>query len=795
MAEPSQLPPTRVPVLRRPLDRFRSLLQGLSAPLPLKRIGQVMAVGWGVAAAIVTISQPIFVQRLERQTQVVFFALRGKVNPPSEVVILKIDEYSLSQAQNARNGSAIGGGKSLRWPLERALYARVIDRLMQAGAATVTVDILFTDPSGYGPKDDEVLRQTLQRHAGRVTVGAMYSDGDIRQGGFTQLLMPLPELGDGDLSIGTINFWREVNGKIHQLGSQYPVMLARQYSELAEILQGWTGEVPSLAEATLQALKRSKPQFKAPSTRGNGIFFYGPQGTFDQVPLWDVIDPANWGTYLENGNYFQNKIVLIGSTADSLGDIHDTPFSQMAGVEIHANAIATLLEGRALGEALPNSASRGWVIFLSLTVLAILYTQPRRGLSRFTWAMVLAGGWMMVGYITFTQASLILPVAIPVLAIVLGGISHLTIGAIHENYKKLKLRRTLRSYAAAPIVQEIISQQDDFLDLLPAQQEEMLGKKLGRRYQVTQTLSAGGFGETYIAEDTQRPGNPKCVVKRLRPVSDNPKVIRLARRLFHKEAETLERLGRHEQIPQLLAYFEEDQEFYLIQEFVDGHPLSRELPPGRQLPEAIVVSMLGELLQVLDFVHSQGVIHRDIKPSNIVRRRSDGQLVLIDFGAVKELHTQLADSAEPTGLTVSIGTRGYMPPEQCAGSPRVNSDLYALGMTAIQSLSGLPPSRFQEDARTGEILWQEQVHASQGLVAVLSRMVRYDFTQRYQSAAEVLQALEKLTDITPLSMNLADLSLTSIPIVDTATSTAPWPETFGASSVAPTSIPPTTEGS
>jgi len=274
----------------------------------------------------------------------------------------------------------------------------------------------------------------------------------------------------------------------------------------------------------------------------------------------------------------------------------------------------------------------------------------------------------------------------------------------------------------------------------------MLGKLLDRRYEVTQVLGAGGFGRTYLARDTRRPGNPTCVVKQLKPLRSDPNFLETARRLFNSEAETLEQLGHHDQIPRLLAYFEEDQEFYLVQEFIEGHTLTQELQPGQQWEEGRVMTLLDEVLSILDFVHSHGVIHRDIKPDNLIRRKSDNKLVLVDFGAVKQIRTQFAATQGRASNTVAIGTPGYMASEQALGQPRPTSDIYALGIIAIQAITGLMPVNFQEDLSTGEILWQHLVPVSRGLATLLSKMVRYHFKDRYQSAAEALEALRLLNN-------------------------------------------------
>ncbi|WP_414576600.1 protein kinase domain-containing protein [Anabaena sp. CCY 9402-a] len=290
--------------------------------------------------------------------------------------------------------------------------------------------------------------------------------------------------------------------------------------------------------------------------------------------------------------------------------------------------------------------------------------------------------------------------------------------------------------------------QNDVVDIQTT--DVMLDKLLDGRYRIIQVLSAGGFGETYIAEDTRRIGNPRCVVKHLKPASDDPNYLKIARRLFYSEAETLEKLGDHNQIPRPLAYFEEDEEFYLVQDFIEGRPLSAEMLPGQRWSESQVVEMLQDVLGILDFVHSYGVIHRDIKPDNLIRRVKDDKLVLIDFGAVKQVRSPLATNQSQITATVAIGTPGYMPAEQGQGKPRPNSDIYALGMIGIQALTGCYPTQLQEDPNTGEVLWQNYAQVSDRLAAILNKMVRYDYRKdRYQSVGEVFQDIQLLANPVP----------------------------------------------
>ncbi len=275
----------------------------------------------------------------------------------------------------------------------------------------------------------------------------------------------------------------------------------------------------------------------------------------------------------------------------------------------------------------------------------------------------------------------------------------------------------------------------------------MLGKLLDGRYQVLQVLGGGGFGQTYIAKDTHRPGFPKCVVKHLKPVTHNPEFLQTSRRLFTSEAETLEELGHHDQIPRLLAYFEDNKEFFLVQEFIEGYALTAELLPNQPWAEDQVIQLLQQVLVILEFIHSHKVIHRDIKPENIIRRQQDGKLVLIDFGAVKQVQTQLLSAPGHIETTIAIGTPGYMSTEQGRGKPRPNSDIYSLGVISIQALTGLHPRQLEEDQNTGEILWQHLANVSPQLASILSKMVLHHFRERYQSATEVLEELGQIETV------------------------------------------------
>lgn len=266
---------------------------------------------------------------------------------------------------------------------------------------------------------------------------------------------------------------------------------------------------------------------------------------------------------------------------------------------------------------------------------------------------------------------------------------------------------------------------------------------LGGRYQIVEQLGEGGFGQTFRAQDLHLPGHPLCVVKQLKPQVNDAQGLQVARRLFDTEAKVLYQLGSHPQIPKLLAHFEDNKEFYLAQELIDGHSLENEFANTPwDVPK--VINFLGDVLETLTFVHEHRVIHRDLKPSNLIRRHSDRRIVVIDFGAVKQAGTQPA-TGHGISHTISIGTQGYMPSEQLAGQPQFSSDVYAVGMMGIQAVTGQEPKQLMPHAQTGEIDWHRYVpQIPLELRTLLDTMVRYDFRARYPSAQEALAALQAL---------------------------------------------------
>lgn len=269
------------------------------------------------------------------------------------------------------------------------------------------------------------------------------------------------------------------------------------------------------------------------------------------------------------------------------------------------------------------------------------------------------------------------------------------------------------------------------------------------RYQIVQQIGRGGFGVIFLARDLAAPQPSWCVIKQLCPISTAPYLVKLAGELFRQEAKTLERLGDHPQIPQLLDYFETQQGCFLVQNYIHGLTLKQEVKLRGPFSEAEVKQVLRDMLQVLRYVHSQQVIHRDIKPSNVIRRHPNQQLVLIDFGVVHAGMNAQAGTAAVSEYErpseCAVGTVGFAAPEQMNMQPVFASDLYALGVTCIYLLTGRSPKSIGYHPVTGELLWRQHVHVNDAFAWILQKLLAVAVDRRYQSADQVLRALDRTT--------------------------------------------------
>jgi eukaryotic-like serine/threonine-protein kinase len=257
---------------------------------------------------------------------------------------------------------------------------------------------------------------------------------------------------------------------------------------------------------------------------------------------------------------------------------------------------------------------------------------------------------------------------------------------------------------------------------------------LDGRFQIIKKLGQGGFAATYLARNLASPEKSPCVIKHLKPRVQHPKVLQL----FKTEARVLDLLS-HAQIPNSTECFERNGEMFMVQDFIEGADLGKQYLRGRNWSGLEIKELLLDMLEVLDHVHQHQIVHRDIKPENIIQRREDQRYVLIDFGAVKELN-----ATEQACDALVVGTAGYRSPEHLRGEPCFSSDIYGLGITAIQLLTRTHPSRLSRVA--DKILWRETVMVIPELANIIDRMICPQVADRYQSAHDVITDLQRLSD-------------------------------------------------
>lgn len=647
------------------------------------------------------------------------------------LLIVAIDEEDLRNLQ--------------KWPTNDRVINQLLEKLEQNQAAAIGLDIYRDIPTEPGNAE---LATTLQLSDSIIAV-CKSGSSDSDRGVAPPPTVPEDRLGFSDIVVDSDGVVRRnlltltpSQNTVCPASYSFSFQLALHYlaKQGIKLQKTQQQEYWQLGSTVFTPIDKDTAEYQDVDARGYQILFHyrSPKLVAQQVSLTEVlkgqVDPSD----------IKDRIVLIGVTASSGNDFLYTPYSRgqrqdlrMPGVVVHAQAVSQIVNA-ALGEqtlfwTMPGWAEVPWIVVWSFVggVLVWRIRNPLVAIASTASALV---GLVGVCIILFNQQGRV-PLVPPALALLITGVSVASYKGYQESTRSPQLAQSKE-----PNPPVIPNRHDEETVLPPS--ETTTDTLLDGRYKVVKDIGKGGFGETYLAEDTKRPGNPYCVVKQLKPTRTDEKFLQLARRFFNTEAETLEKVGRNDRIPQLLAHFEVNKEFYLVQEYIKGHSLSDELTPGKKLSEPYVISLLKDVSEVLQFIHSYGVIHRDIKPGNIMRREGDGRLVLIDFGAVKQLETQIADTSESN--TVAIGTSGYAPPEQLLGQPTLNSDIFALGMIGIQALMGLPATQIPKDPVTKEVIWRDAVQVSDKLATILDKMVAYRHEERYQSAAEVVQALQQI---------------------------------------------------
>ncbi len=432
------------------IANIKKSVKGLSSP---KFIGYIMIGAIASLSAIATGFGLNEVQTLERQTQSAFFSWRGTIAPPKDIVILAIDDLSLRQGEfyDPKTRPFFEPFRTTTW--KRIVHAQVLEKLVKAGAKVVAFDILFVTPSDHGAADDDKLQKAIAQYGDRAVFAASYEFTQIGEANIMQLASPEVIFKLKPNTLGLINLNPEITGNIHRTGFQPPS-------------DSGLPSIPNFADSILKVAKVNYPQAK-----GDGIYFFGGADTWanaqQQIPFYYVVDPQNWNSeLLQGGKFFKDKIVLIGATAASKQDIQNSAMGRMAGIEIQSNAIATLMQGKSMVELFSTPIQQSIFTFLLVGISGGILCLFKRPSIQILIALGIAIAWFGIGYVGFIYTSTILPIAIPAIAIGLNGIALLTTGAIAAQLDKLLLRRTLERYVAAPIVEEIVNQPENFRDLL-----------------------------------------------------------------------------------------------------------------------------------------------------------------------------------------------------------------------------------------------------------------------------------------------------------------------------------------
>ncbi len=684
------------------------------------------------------------------------------------------------------------------WPLPDRTIARTIQKLTDAKASIIGLDVFRATP--VNPGHAELVK--IWDNNDRIIPGCHHRN--LKHPGIAGPPgIPAQQLGFVDILVDrdsivrrALLFMSRDSKSPCSSETALSLQVAQEYLLRQHQLQGRFTSDRQFQIATTQfhTISGNDGGYQAAETGGYQILlnYRSPNNVAPIVSITDVlankVDPQ----------LIKNRIVLIGSTASSLKDEFMTPYSEgkaedatMPGVILHAQItsqiLSAVLDKQPLWWFIPEWQEGIWIGGWCLlgSTIAWYIRHPVRLLVAIGGATLLLVG----GFAIAIGQTAWLPLVSPAIGLIVSSIGVLGLTSYRTQQQQQELAslasdraqiivelKQLLSQSAPPLalpaavtetqldpLETTLPERTTKLDpnsTVPDPEQPTLNQNrtpsvlsgamppnylLDGRYQAEATLGAGGFGVTYLARDTKLPGKPQCVIKQLVPARRDANFVNLARRLFKTEAETLSRLGHHPQIPHLLAYFEEKQEFYLVQEFIDGTPLDRELE-GATAPwsEERVLDLLRQLLPVLGFIHSQYAIHRDLKPGNIIRARDWGKLVLIDFGAVKEIHPQAAIDGD---RTIAIGTRGYTPPEQYAGQPNYSSDIYALGAIAIETLTNIHPRYLPVDETTGNLIWQDRATVSPALAKILDKMVAYHFITRYQSATAVLMDLAEIETV------------------------------------------------
>ena len=400
---------------------------------------------WAVLVSVALQIGLVGLVREELATLDLRFRLRGVQPASPEVLILTIDQHSL--ATDTFSPAELTANPQLAaltsFPFPRHVYAEAIERLIQAGAKVIGIDLLFLVPKD----DDEQLQAVLAKYRDRVVIGSNFSDDG------KQLMAPTPvvpaEIPVEKLA-GYVNYWPDVDDCVRRCRFQTTA------AEMAG-LEPQTDE-PVLHSFDWQIAQRFQSQL--PAAAESFINYSGPAGSFARHPFYELFYNKALEHNLQNGEIFRNKIVLIGPGGNFQHDQHPTPWGVMDGVEIHAAGVATLIHRSA-----PHTAP-AWLGLLTIGALALLTARllntAAHPLTKVVLLVAACAGYFTVAGVVFAHGGLILLVAAPIWTVAGSGGLGITLQLALERMEKMRVRRTLEKYVSGPVAAEILKHSDEY---------------------------------------------------------------------------------------------------------------------------------------------------------------------------------------------------------------------------------------------------------------------------------------------------------------------------------------------
>jgi CHASE2 domain-containing sensor protein len=590
-----------------------------------------------VAAGIgIAIRDTHLLRRLEQVTIDARFQIRGTERKQvAGIVIVAIDDPTFSQFNRMH--------LSAQWPFPRRYEARVIDRLHQAGAKVIGVDIQFTEPS-RSPADDNALIEAVGR-AGNVVLATT----DVGPHGTTNVFGGDAVLRQLGARAGDSSFIPDSDGTIRQ--TQYSILGLKTFAVV-------------VAESASH--HPVSPALFGGARKGVPIDFAGPPGTIPAISFSRVYA----GTF--PAHMFAGKIVLVGVTSPSLQDVHQAPTSGgrlMSGVEILGNAVATVMH------RIPLRDPAGWVSALLIVLLALVPCLA--GLRLGTIGVALFGLGALVLWSVATQLAFDsgaeLDYTDPAAALLLATGAMVIAGWWADGRERKRLRQQFAANQVAIVEQT----------LAPSGQTRLKPTAIIAGYRIESAIARGGMGVVYRA--TQLALDRPVALKLIAAGHAQDPVFRARFKLESRLAASIE----HPNVIPVYEAGEDDGLLFIAMRLVEGIDLDQLLQHQQLLDPVRTARLITQLAAALDAAHTHGLVHRDVKPANILLTFDEPEhLYLTDFGVAKHIGVD-------EGITTAgqwVGTLDYLAPEQIRGEEvGPSADIYALAGVLYRCLTGQVP--------------------------------------------------------------------------------------------------------